>query len=145
MKTVVLKALVLATGVAVIMSVTGCEEQQVPGTKRARIIAVENRQLKKQLQQRDSDMEKLKEQYDNESKNQKELLAKCEQEKKSLQEQLTGKFEAKLNDFIKSLGEENKKLLGENESLKAQIEELKEKVKELDEKMPVELNPLEQP
>ncbi len=124
MKSIALKAFVLAVGIVAIIIINGCEEQQTSGGKMARIIAAENIQLKKQLQQYKSEIEKLKKQYDIELKTQEELLAKCRQEKKSLEEQLAGKYEDQINDFFKNVAEESGRLDEENKQLKAQVEEL---------------------
>lgn len=133
MKKTVLKAFVLAAGVVAIVLIAGCEEQQLSSTKMARIVAAENIQLKKQLQQRDSEIEKLKEQHDNELRKQEELLAKCRKEKKALEEQLAGKFEDQINEFFKTVAEESEKLDEENRKLKAQIEKLKTKLEKWEE------------
>jgi hypothetical protein len=119
-------AFVLAAGVVAIMLNAGCEEQQQqPNSKMARLVAVENNQLKKDLQQRDVEIGKLKEQHGNELKGQQELLAKCQKEKEDLQEQIAGKFQGQIDNLMGSVAEESKQLREENESLKAQIETLK--------------------
>ena len=125
MKITAPNAFVLLAGIVAIMLVTGCEEQQQTSSYRlARLAAAENIQLKKDLQQRDMEIEKLKEQHDKEMKNQQELLKKCQQQKGALEEQLGGKFEAQLNKLFKGVSEENTKLREENKNLKAQIEKL---------------------
>jgi predicted nuclease with TOPRIM domain len=128
MKGIALKAFVLAVCVVAIIIITGCEEQQVSGGKMARIIAAENIQLKEQLQQYKSEIEKLKKQYDIELKKQGELLAKCSREKKSLEEQFAGKYEDQINEFFKTVAQESGKLDEENKQLKAQVEKLKAKL-----------------
>ena len=50
MKKIVRKIFVLAVGV-VVMSIAGCGNQEPPGVKRSRLIAVENMRLKKELGQ----------------------------------------------------------------------------------------------
>lgn len=151
MKRNILKALVLAAGVVVIMLNTGCEEQQQqqqPSTKMAKVVAAENIQLKKDLQQRDSDIEKLKEQHSDELKKQQELLAKCQEENKDLQEQLAGEFQGQMNNLMGSVVEESRQLLEENERLKAQIKTLKaelERLKSQGEGLKAEPNGQEKP
>jgi DNA anti-recombination protein RmuC len=133
MKRNILKAFVSAAGVAVIMLIVGCEEQQQqqPSTKMAKVVAAENIQLKKDLQQRDSEIEGLKEQHSNELKEQQELIAKCQDEERYLQEQLAGRFEGQMKEMFDTLVEEAGKLQKENEQLKAQIEVLKADLEKL--------------
>jgi hypothetical protein len=130
-----LKVLVLAAGAVAIMLILGCEEQQQqqqPSAKMAKLVAAENIQLKKQLELRDKDIEKLKQLNEKELKNQEELLAKCQKEKKDLDEQLAGKFEAQMNSLIKDVAEENTKLREENENLKAPLKEKTETIQPLE-------------
>jgi superfamily II RNA helicase len=140
----ILKMFVLAAGIVVVMLIVGCEEQQQqPSTKMARVVAAENIQLKKDLQQRDSEIEKLKEQRSDELEKQKGLLAECQKEIEVLQEQLAGRFEDQINNIMRDMTEENKNLREENESLKAQIEALK--AEPLGEGLEVEPNEPEKP
>jgi len=54
--------LVLIIGIVfVIMFLTGCQEQSLSDTKRSRLIADENRQLKQELSRRDREIAKQKE------------------------------------------------------------------------------------
>lgn len=129
-----LRAFVLAVGIIFIMLNVGCEKEQIPSEKKARVIAAENMQLKKQFQQYEKELEK-----------QKGLLAKCQEEKKGLERNLGGEFDDQLNEIFKSLEEETGELRIENENLKLQIEKLKAEVKELQEKTTVKTRPLEQP
>jgi len=102
--------IVLAVGtVFVIMLIAGCEEQNLQNTKRSRLVANENRLLKKQLKQTEKKLEQ------------------CLQEKKSMQEKA---HEDALTPMTYVIGE-NQKLTEENEDLRAQIEQLKKEVEEL--------------
>jgi len=91
----------------------GCKDQNLSNTKKTRLIAVENNQLRKDLAQRDKEIE-----------GQKELLVKCEQEKKDIEGQVQNTINelsaANFQDFEKIT-----KLEEENNDLKAQIESLK--------------------
>ena len=127
----VLKSFMLAAGVVVIVLIVGCEEQQQqPDTKMARVMAAENIQLKKDLEERDSEIKKLKEQYGKESKEQEQLLAECQKSVEDLQEQLAGKFESQTNEFFEALTGDIGNLREENDNLKAQIETLKAKLED---------------
>ncbi len=128
MKGPVPKTLVLAVGIVVgIMLFAGCEEEEnssdtkpdtKPNTRRSRLIAVENVQLKKQI-------EKLKKVHAKEIKRQEEQLDKCLQEKKALEELSDKGVESYMQDILGPLAEENAKLHEEIKTLKAQIEKLK--------------------
>ena len=118
------KTLILTVCIIVgIMSVAGCEEEVKPAEtneepKLSRFIAIENRELKKQI-------EELKKTHAGEIKQQKELLAKCEREKKDLEEVSSKGIESYMSDLMGPLTEENTKLKEENKALKAEIEKLK--------------------
>ncbi len=126
-----IRTFILTAGIIVIILSAGCEEEQVRDNQKARVIAAENIQMKNLLQQRDSEIEKLKEQHKSELKKQEGLLIKCQEEKKALEEQLTEKYEGRLNEFIENLGKENVKLHQENENLKLQVEKLKAELEEI--------------
>jgi hypothetical protein len=127
MKSPAPKTLLLAVGVVVALTFfAGCEEEQkLPdtksGDKRSRLIAMENLELKKQL-------EAQKRRHAREMENQKMLLEQCLQEKKSF-EQLAGEnVQDVMDTLLKSVSEENQRLRREVESLKAEIERLKGRI-----------------
>ncbi len=125
-------AFVLAIGFVVTMLIAGCEEeQQLPNTKKSRLIGAENIQLKKELKQRDREIERQKQLHKKEIEKQKLQLEKCLQEKKGLEEQLAGKFGDQIDELFKDVGGENLELREEIKNLKAQIEKLKEELDEL--------------
>ena len=112
--------LVLTTGVVfVIMLLAGCQEENLPDTRKSRLIADENKQLKQQLARRDREIEK-----------QKELLERCLEEKKNLKDMLQGQVKDLLSPALEKVSRERNELRKENEEFRAQIEELK---KQLDE------------
>jgi len=114
------KPVILAVGVALIMAAAGCqEEQKIPNDKKSRFVAAENIELRKQLQQREKEIE-----------NQKQLLAQCEQDKKLLQEKSTKYAEDLIRIALTTIGTQTKKLRQDNESLKMQIEKLKAELDE---------------
>lgn len=116
------KAIILAVGVVfVIMLIEGCEEQSLSDTKKHRLIAAQNRQLKEQLEQRDAEIGNR----DAEIKKQKKLLEKCRQKKDALKTESKRNFQDQVNEVLNTVMEENVKLRQEVESLKVQIEKLK--------------------
>ena len=124
MKRLTQKALVLATGVVIMVGV-GCQESEAPSTKRARLIASENMQLKKQLEQRDSQIEKLKNEHGKQIKQLEEQIAKCLEQKQSLQKRLQENVQERVDEVLATVVEENAQLRQEISKLNAQIEELK--------------------
>lgn len=100
---------------AVIMAVTGCEEQNLSDTKINRLMAAENIQLREQLEQCNKEIEK----YQQEGKT-------CE-EKSAMESQLLSELHI----------EQYRKMREEKEGLKAQIEQLKKELEELKKQMSV--------
>jgi len=131
------KTLVLAVGVVVaIMFIASCEEEQnltdtKLATKKSRLVAVENMQLKKQIEQQER-------MHANAMKKQKELLNKCLQDKKALEEVSAQTVRNLMDDVLANIIEENAKLQKENEALKAQIEQLEKEFEELKKRVPSE-------
>ena len=111
------KAFVLTAGVVLLMLVAGCEEQNKPEaqspTRKDRLVAAENIQLKKDLEQRDEEI-----------KRQKALLDKYMEENRALRENAQENTQKLLGEIMKSFIDESEKLRKENEELKAQIKEL---------------------
>ena len=128
MKSPVSKMLLMVVGVVFgFMLFTGCDDEgNLSGTqsdkttnnKQSRLIAIENAQLKAQI-------EELKKLHSGEIEKQKKLLDNCLQEKKALEDVSTKGIDEYMKDFLGPLTEENAKLLEENKALKAQIEKLK--------------------
>lgn len=117
------KVLVLAFGTAV-MLIVGCGQQEPPSVKKSRAIAAENIELKKQLEHRSKEIEKLKEQHNKEIKKQEKLLAQCLQEKEAWKKKSQQNIRNQVKGVLDAVMEENTKLREENEKLKAQIKEL---------------------
>jgi DNA repair exonuclease SbcCD ATPase subunit len=109
---------VILTADVVIMLIGGCggEDTSKSEIKRDRLIAAENRQLKKQLEQFGGELEK-----------QKKLLAKSVEEKKTSEERLRKDHERKL----KTAAIEHKILHQTIERLEAQVKQLEERIAEL--------------
>jgi cell division protein FtsB len=115
------KVIILAAGIAfAVMLVPGCEERNLESNKKTKLIAAENIQLKKQLQQRDETI-----------KMQEELLEQCREEtdlwKDTFQEGAQGLGTVSAEHFLI----QNAKLRQENQKLKANVEQLEKDLQEL--------------
>ncbi|MHC4509653.1 MAG: hypothetical protein ACYTAO_11950 [Planctomycetota bacterium] len=117
------KIFVLVVGVAV-MLIGGCGGQEPPSVKKSRAIAAENIELRKQLEQRGEEIEKLKARHGEEVKKQQNLLEKCEQEKQTWKTKAQQNIREQVKGVLDAVVEENVRLREENQALKAQIEEL---------------------
>ena len=117
------KALVMAIGVAV-MLIAGCGEKEPPSVKKSRTIAAENIELRRQLDSRGKEIEKLREQHGKEIKKREKLLAECQREIETWKKKSKQNIRRQAKSVGDRLMEEIEKLRGENEKLKAQIEEL---------------------
>ncbi len=114
----------------VLICVAGCQEQEVSGTKKSRLIAAENIRLSKAIEERDRRIEKLEKLQQEQIERQEELLAECVTQKETLQKQLQQNIREQVDSVLAVVMEKNAELHSENESLKAQIEELKTKLAE---------------
>ena len=109
-------SVILAVAIVVVLGLlTGCEEQNLSDTRKSRLVAAENMQLKKDLAQRDEEIEK-----------QKGLLAECIEEQemaaKQVQKSLKELSDTALKDF-----EEIISLKQENSELRAQLDQLQKR------------------
>ncbi|HCO92532.1 MAG TPA: hypothetical protein DIU00_01035 [Phycisphaerales bacterium] len=120
----ILKAFVLVFSVTV-MLIGGCAGQnEPPSVKKSRAIATENIELRKELERRNMQIEKLKGQHMEEIDEQKQLLAECLHEKELWQNKSRQNIRSQVKGVLDTVLEENKKLSDENARLKEQIEEL---------------------
>jgi len=124
------KGFVLAVGIVVIMLISGCQQQELPSVRKSRLIAAENMQLKKELEQCSKEIATLKELHDKKLQEQAELLEKCLQEKDAWKEKSRQNVRNQVKGVVDAIMEQNVKLREENKKLKAQIEELKKELGE---------------
>ena len=111
--------------VFVVILIGGCAGQnEPPSVKKSRAIAAENIELRKELERRNMEIEKLKGQHMQEINEQKQLLAECLQEKETWQNKSRQNIRNQVKGVLDTVLEDNKKLRDENNKLKAQIEEL---------------------
>ncbi|MBN2313841.1 MAG: hypothetical protein JXM79_07915 [Sedimentisphaerales bacterium] len=117
------KASVLAIGFAIIL-IAGCGPKEPPSVKQSRAIAAENIELRKQVERLNREIESLKEQHEEEIKEQKRLLAQCEQDKDALKKKAQQNIRGQVAPVLDAVMDETAKLRVENTKLKAQIEQL---------------------
>jgi hypothetical protein len=122
-----LPILLLLLWICAIVLTAGCGPQQPPNVKKARAIAAENIELRKELERRDNQLKTLKEQYGEELEAQKKRLKTCLQEKEELKEKSRQNIRDQVKGVLDPVLEDNRKLREENTRLKAQIEELQKK------------------
>jgi len=109
---------IIAVIVPCLVFVTGCEEQQPIKDKRVRLVANQNLELKKQLLEKDAEIER-----------QKGLVADCQNAKEEQKLAHDRSAEGMLN-IMKSISQQAtqvEQLTAENEQLKAKIAELEGK------------------
>ena len=121
------KAFVLLVGVGMVL-IAGCGGQQAsPSVKQSRAIAAENIELKKQLEQRNKEIETLKAQHSEEIKKQTSSLAACQQEKETWKNKAQQNIRDQVKGVLDAVMEDNTRLREENKELKTQIEQLQKK------------------
>jgi hypothetical protein len=139
MKESAYKTLVLAFGIIFgILLIAGCEEEEklsntmpdtIPDARRSRLIAAENAQLQKQIEElkilHARQMERQKSLHTKEKDSQQKLLDNCLRDKKRMEEMSKKGVEEYMQDVLGPLSEENTKLQEEIKTLKAEIEKLK--------------------
>jgi hypothetical protein len=118
------KIFVLSVGIIAILFVGSCQPE-TPSEKMSRLIAVENSRLKKELELRNSEIERLTKIQNQQSKKQDKLLADCVKEKESWKKKARQNLKNQVKGVFDAVMEQNAKLLAENEKLKAEIEKLR--------------------
>jgi hypothetical protein len=142
------KTLVLAVSIIFsIMLISGCEEEEkisdtkpdakldIPSNaKRSRLIAIENAQLKAQIEKLKNlhtrEMQRQKELNDKERQRQQRQLDSCLRAKAAMEEISEKGVENYMRDILGPITDENAKLQEENKALKEQIEKLKAELEE---------------
>lgn len=116
--------LILLVVVFSVMLVTGCEEE-ASNDRMAKLIANENRQLKKQLEQRDEEMQRQKQRLEKEIEKQTQQLEKCEKAKKVLEQRSAEELDQKVQSVLVVIINQNAELRKEIAALKQELEALK--------------------
>jgi TolA-binding protein len=105
---------------------TGCTtRQEPPSVRRSRAIAAENIELKKQIQQRDRQIEEMRLQQERETTGLREELQKITEERDAWETRAKRNIREQVKGVLDAVVEDNARLRKENNDLKKQIEELK--------------------
>ena len=118
----VLIAFAVTVGV-VLMLFAGCQEAEAPSQKKSRLIAAENIELKKTIQQRDKEIESLKTRHAREIERQEKALEQCRKKTENCRKELEEKLDEKVKDVLGAMMDEMAELRAENEALKAKTEQ----------------------
>jgi hypothetical protein len=114
----------------------GCQEQQAPDIRTARLIALENKELKAQIRaeikKRDDEIQKLKEQIQADTKKHNDevqsisnLLTQCEHDRTEGIKETEQKNKEHVESVLSGVIVENQKLTAEIQRLNAEIAKLK--------------------
>ena len=96
--------------------------------KKSRLIASENRELLKTIEQKDEEIATLKQEHAREMAKQEELLEKCRDERDALNKRLKGQIEQQVSGVLEAVMNDNKALRDQVAQLQAKVEELQAKV-----------------
>ena len=110
-------AIIVVTALCFVL-ITGCDEQQTIKDKQERLVANQNLEFKKQIQEKNAEIER-----------QKGLAADClaAMEKQAQAHEKSGEGTLNIMKLVSQQSTQIKQLTAENEQLKAKIAELEEK------------------
>jgi len=105
----------------------GCQQPQpeAPNQQQARLLAAQNVDLQKQLEQQRAEIKVLQEKYVRELRQRDQELIRCQVRIEGLQQDLKKGIEERVRSLTAPVLDENAKLRQEVVDLKAQIEKLK--------------------
>ena len=107
---------VCLAAVVLVSLIAGCEEENISEVKKHRLIAVENKELKAEVEKRDKNITKLEDD-----------LAQCRTDRDKWKETATETIHENVREILVHAMEESVQLREENVKLKAEIEQLKQR------------------
>ena len=110
----------------------GCNEPQTPSTKQSRLIAAENIELKKQIEQLNIQIENLKTQHRKDIELQKALLDAAKTEIETWKEKSQQNVRDQVQDVLDNVIQENAELHKEIENLNKLLETQRVQITELE-------------
>ncbi len=116
-----------AATVIAIVFLAGCQQPQAetPNQQQARLLAAQNAELQKQLEQRQAEIKLLQEKHTKELRQRDQELIRCKVRIEALQQEVKKGVEERVKSLTAPVLDENAKLRQEIVGLKAQIEKLK--------------------
>ncbi|MCK4753522.1 MAG: hypothetical protein KAS75_08740 [Planctomycetes bacterium] len=130
------KTIMLIVGIVIITSIAGCEEESLSNTRKGRLVAVENMQLKEQLKQCEMEIEEQKKLHAKEIESQIALLEKCEDIKSALEKRTQKNIREQTTSILGPIMNKNTELIQENQKLKSYIVQLEKELEELKKSSP---------
>ncbi len=120
------RTLVLAFAVGSMVGLgSGCQNNEAPEAKQARLIAAESLQLRKQLADRDAEIARLEADHAKVIEQTQAQLAACQERIEALQKDLQEGIAQRVDSVATALMAENARLRKELETLRTEIETLK--------------------
>ncbi len=101
--------------------ISGCNKPQTYSEKQSRLIAAENIELKRQIEELNQKIGKLVEQHQKEVVSQVQLLADAQKEIETLKEQSKQNIHNQVQDVLDAVIQQNTELREELEKLKEQL------------------------
>jgi len=106
----------------------GCQREQAPNEKQARLLAAQNVELKGRIAAQEAQIKTLRQEHAEKIQAQGELLAQYKNQNETLRKDLRDGIAARVEDVTAAVMNENAKLRREIEQLRAEVEKLKEQI-----------------
>ncbi len=111
---------------AAVSFLAGCQQQQeAPNQQQGRLLAAQNADLQKQLEQRQAEVKVLQEKHTKELRQRDQELIRCKVRIDALQQEVKKGVEERVKSLTAPVLDENARLRQEIVDLKTQIEKLK--------------------
>ena len=114
------------------LMITSCSETHTSSVRQSRLVAAENLELKKQIDQLNTEIETLKAEQQKELDEQKELLTAAQKEIETWKEKSRQNVRDQIQDVLDSVIQENQDLQKQIEQLKSALETQKARISELE-------------
>jgi outer membrane murein-binding lipoprotein Lpp len=112
--------------------VAGCSRPEPPSVRQSRLIAAENMELRKQIEQLNVQIETLKAQQARELEEQKKLLAAAKEEIEGWKEKSRQNVRVQVQNVLDTVIQENSELHKEIEQLNSVLETQRARISELE-------------
>lgn len=119
----------IAIGFVIAPFLMGCQQQQAPSDREARLTAAENIELKERLADQEKQLEAAQQRHTKELRDTEQELTRRNQRIEQLQKDVQEGIAQRVNDVTAKVMDENARLRKEIESLRADVEKLKAKAR----------------